>query len=216
MEKSSFKSDLAEEQILGHYLDEVYHALIFDFDRISSMKLQMKGVDLILKHKGKSYHIDEKSQLHYLNKDLPTFTFELSYLKNGQLRMGWLFDRNKTTDYYFLITGIYLNEGGSTLQDHLEISRIKITSVNRKKLLSLLTKRGLSEDSLNQFDQHIRETEHYGQNEIDRLNSKTEGLIYFTEHLEEKPMNLQLRLSFLIKTGVAKKIYPIALFGAQD
>lgn len=204
-----FETDLAQEQILASYLDQIYGELGFKFERNTDLKKQLKGIDMCIIHGDCEYLIDEKSQLHYLNKDLPTFTFELSYLKNGEARQGWLFDPSKKTDFYFLVTAIRLQKSLTKLTKESDIRSLKITSVNRKKLLHLLGTRGLSEDSLNHFDEQIRATDHFGKNTLDRLNSKTEGLLYYTEHLEEKPINLQLRLSFLIDSDVAKEIFPI-------
>ena len=47
----------------------------------------------------------------------------------------------------------------------------------------------------------------YGKKFIEELNPNSEGLIYFTKHLIEKPNNIQLRLSFLINSHVAKRFH---------
>lgn len=205
-----FHSDLSQEQILGVFLDRLYLELGFQTERISSLQDQMKGIDLLIHHAERVYAIDEKSQLHYLNKSLPTFTFELSYLKNGERRDGWLFDSSKKTAYYFLITGILLKDGIEKLSKPDQVESVIITSVNRDKLINLLKNRKLTEEQLMDIDHQIRTDEHYGRNGISGLNMRTEGLIYFTDHLSEKPINLQLRLEFLIAKGVGKQIYPIA------
>lgn len=205
----NFKSDLSQEQILGRYLDDMYRDLGLNTERIENLPDQLKGIDLLVHYNEKTFSIDEKSQLHYLNKKLPTFTFELSYLKYGERRDGWLFDKSKVTDYYFLITSIHLEDGVEELSDSNQIESVTITSVNRRKLLELLLNRGLTEEQLFDFDHQIREEAHFGRNGIAGLNSYSEGLIYYTEHLSEKPINLQLRLKFLIATGVGKQIYPI-------
>lgn len=204
---STFKLDLNKEHILSEYLDRLYKSKKIMFERIDDINKQHQGIDVIIQHKAKDYFIDEKSQLHYLNKDLPTFTFELSYLnKNGKLKEGWLFDAHKLTQYYFLVTGIFLKENKTELTDLQDIQSLKITSVNRKKLIKLIEALGLSKYNLNAYDNDLRTQDSYGKNTIPELNKKN-GLIYFTEHLAEKPMNLQLKLSYLIGCGVAKKFY---------
>jgi hypothetical protein len=204
---SSFKFDLNKEQILSEYLDRLYKSKKITFERIVDIDKQHQGIDVVIQHKSKDYFIDEKAQLHYLNKDLPTFTFELSYLnKSNELKEGWLFDAHKHTQYYFLITGIFLKENKTELLDITDIQSIKITSVNRKRLMKLLGALGLSKYNLYAYDNDIRTHESYGKNTIPELNKKN-GVIYYTEHLSEKPMNLQIKLSYLIASGVAKKFY---------
>jgi hypothetical protein len=206
---SYFKTDLLKEKILGKYLDKIYLKLGFNFKRIDDVKSQFKGIDVIITHKKSDYYIDEKSQLHYLNKDLPTFTFELSYLnKNHKIKEGWFFDQSKDTQYYFLITGIFL-DNKKELLNLKDIKKLKITSVDRSKLIAFLENLNLNEKVLNNYDKNLRKALSFGKNNLEELNNKTQGLLFFTEHLEEKPMNLQLRLKFLIKNKIAKQIYPI-------
>lgn len=204
---SKFKSDLAQEDILSSYLDAVYAKKKIEFKRITDLNKQLQGIDLIMIVNEKSYLIDEKAQLHYLNADLPTFTFELSYLKRTISKDGWLFDYSKLTHYYFLITGIFLKKGKQVLTCSDDIDKIKITSVNRAKLIEHLTSINLSKAKLLHYDYDCRTNKTYGKNFLSELNPKKEGLIYFTEQLEEEPINLQLRLSYLIKVGVAKRFH---------
>ncbi len=204
---SSFRSDLGQEKILAEYLDKIYAKKELDFKRTNDLDLQLQGIDIIINFNGKEYLIDEKAQLHYLNADLPTFTFELSYLKNGILKDGWLFDPSKKTHYYFLITGIFLKDDKEELAHADDIKNIKITSVNRNKLIEHLTSITLDRQSLGQYDLALRDGSSYGSNVINELDARYGGQMYFTEHLTEEPMNLQLRLSYLIQHGVAKKFY---------
>ena len=205
---TNFDKDLSKEKILAQYLDTIYATLKYNGERVSDMDLQFKGVDIIIYYKGKKYAIDEKAQLHYLNKDLPTFTFELSYLnKQKKLKKGWLFDEAKLTQFYFLVTGIYLNNG-TTLSKPSDIKKVKIMSVNRRKLIEYLAKVNLTEEKLNQYDTYFRKSLLFGKNNIQELDEKKQGRLYFTAHLSEKPMNLQLKLAFLTKIGIGKVIYP--------
>lgn len=203
---SFFERDLKKEQELGKYLDTIYDSLNLTFERIDNKDLQHQGVDLIYKQKKQVYYIDEKAQLDYINSDLPTFTFELSYLKNQQNKLGWLLDNTKITTHYFLITNIQANDK-STLSKGFKTC--KITSVNRKKLRGYLDDIGLTEGKLNNYQEEIRKTSKKQKKiPIDALNIKTEGCLFYSEQLAEKPINLQLRLAFLIKKGIARRIYP--------
>lgn len=203
---SHFERDLNKEKLLGNFLDSVYKKLDLEFERVTDIDLQHSGVDL--KYPKRDYiYIDEKAQLDYLNKSLPTFTFELSYLKNEEQKLGWLLDSSKLTTHYFLITGIYVEDEKDLKKG---FKNCTITSVNRKKLLNYLELKGLSKHRLLQYDTDLRGfKEKNAKTEIEELKAKTEGLIYFSSHLSEQPINLQLRLKNLIKKGVAKQIYPL-------
>ncbi len=203
---SSFNSDLNKEQILGEYLDNIYNELSFSFEREYELKEQLMGVDLTLTHKEKTFIIDEKTQLHYLNKDLPTFTFELSYLKQDEFKTGWLFDHSKKTNYYFLITGIQVKS--NELNSKNNIKSCKITSVNRSKLITYLATLNLTQERLQEYDFDLRNRDIFGKSTIKELTKK-QGCLFFSNHLDEQPINLQLRLQHLIKIKVAKQIFPI-------
>ncbi len=200
---STFDQDLNKEGLLGQFLDGIYKQLDYDFKRIYDLDLQNKGVDLIILHRGTEYLIDEKAQLDYLNHCLPTFTFELSYLKNGKWRKGWLFDKNKVTDHYFLITNISLNT--QNIEDGFK--DCSITSVNTKKLRSYLEKIGLGWDILSVMDGQIRHSDQKQNIPLRHLKEK-EGCLYYSVQKDEKPLNLKLYLKWLIKIGFAKRIYP--------
>ena len=201
---STFDQDLNKEYLLGKFLDEIYAQLNYDFKRINESDLQNKGVDLIINHNGKEYFIDEKAQLDYLNHSLPTFTFELSYLKNGQWRKGWLFDNKKITNHYFLITDIKIKT--QNIEDGFK--SCIITSVDTKKLRKYLENIGLDWEMLNDLDAEIRSSEKEKNIPLLNLKERKEGCLFFSVQKDEKPLNLKLYLSWLIKIGVAKKIYP--------
>ncbi len=205
---SNFASDLNTEHILTEYLDDLYVELGFDVKRISNQEYQNKGIDVIIKHNGNSYFIDEKAQLHYLNKKLPTFAFELSYLKGKILKKGWLLDEKKETNYYFLITNIKLNNYKKVLESKDDIKSLQITSVNRLKLIKLLGRKGLDSENLEYLTYSIREDKAYGKHIINCMDNKDEGNIHFTEALSEQPINLVLKLDYLTREGAAKAIYP--------
>ena len=202
--KSTFKTDLEKEKRLSVFLDACYAKSLrhYNFERISDIKSQLAGVDLIFtkKNGGASYFIDEKAQLDYVNEDLPTFAFELGYQKNGKAKKGWLFDTLKRTDFYSLITAIYSDEP----LPHSYTS-CKITLVNRKKLLSFLENKGLSDAELNVLlKKHSGSS---GKIEIEVLNTRKEGYLFVSNtYKAEKPINLILKLDFLLENGIAKRL----------
>lgn len=200
--KSTFNADLKKEQLLAVLLDDYYqkHLKNYNFERIRDKKRQFQGVDLIFTHKEKhtAYHIDEKAQLDYINEDLPTFAFELSYKKANILRQGWLYDTSKKTEFYSLITGIYSDAPNT-------FTSCKITLVNRTKLLTYLNNKGITELLLKKTVQ-AQDTEH-GKLKLKILNPKTEGYLYLSsKNKAEQPLNLVLRLDFLLENNLAKRL----------
>ena len=203
---SNFSQDLKAEQILCDYLDEIYTSKNYSFVRKSDLQSQYEGVDLYLKHGDSSIAVDEKAQLHYLNKTLPTFAFELSYLKFGQKKSGWLFDKNKKTELYILVRGIYLVDGKSKLVNKSDIDSVTLTCVDRYLLLQYLTSKGLDESTINAYDTTIRASKSYNASTIKELDEVREGKIFFTEYLAEKPINLVLKIDNLVQHTVASHI----------
>lgn len=204
---SFFEIDLRKEKLLASFLDAKYNELNLSFDRIRNLKLQRKGVDLIYNHRGKNFYIDEKAQLDYINSDLPTFTFELSYLKNGIEKTGWILDKNKITSHYFLVVGIYAVDKKDLKKG---ITKVKIISVDRSKLLVFLDGIGLTLAKLNEYNQKIRLLEKSERKTaINELYMNSQGCLFYSEQLDEKPINLQLRLKFLIENEIGKVIYPV-------
>ncbi|MGB5434701.1 MAG: hypothetical protein WBM98_02335 [Maribacter sp.] len=199
---SNFRSDLQKEQHLSILLDALYkkHLHQYRFQRISDLKKQLQGIDLILTRSmdQKEFLIDEKAQLDYVNDDLPTFAFEINYQKNGKTKQGWLFDPIKKTDFYALITGIYSDEPN-------KFTSCKITFVNREKLVFFLKSKAITENSLVDFMENslLRD----GKIKMPGLDSKTEGYLYYSKYNKtEKPINLVLKLDFLIENGLAKRL----------
>ena len=199
---SNFRTDLQKEQHLANLLDSLYkkHLNHYQFQRVYNLKRQLEGIDIVLTHRvtKKEFFVDEKAQLDYLNDDLPTFAFELSYQKEGVSKKGWLFDSSKKTDFYALITGIYSDEPN-------KFTSCKITFVNRGKLISFLKSQIITENSLISF---IGDTgPKHGKIKIPELDSKTEGYLYYSSHNKaEKPLNLILKLDFLIDNDLAKRL----------
>ncbi|MDF0714825.1 hypothetical protein PY092_01580 [Muricauda sp. 334s03] len=200
--KSNFKADLSKEKQLTPLLDFYYkkHLKHHSFERVSHIKKQLQGIDLILKdnQSGKSFYLDEKAQLDYINESLPTFAFELFYQKAGIQKQGWLFDTSKKTHFYALVTSIYSDETDM-------FTSCSITFVNREKLIFLLDKTGLSRTYLEQIITENQDV--HGKLVLEKLNPQTEGYLFFSrKNKAEKPINLVLKLDYLERIGVAKKL----------
>ncbi|MCK0161237.1 hypothetical protein [Allomuricauda sp. F6463D] len=200
--KSKFKADLSKEKKLTPLLDSYYqkHLKLYSFERVFDLKRQLLGIDLILKdnRSEKQFFVDEKAQLDYINESLPTFAFELYYQKNGVQKQGWLFDSSKKTHFYALVTSIYSDEEDV-------FTSCNITMVNREKLISCLHSLRLNQEHLKRFIS--KNKDRHGKLILDELNPKTEGYLFFSRNNKaEQPINLILKLDYLIKIGVAKRL----------
>ena len=135
MEKKSKRGlDVFNERALQPYLDAVYRELGFEFDRVETQELQLQGVDLVIRHQGAEYPIDEKGQTHYINKRLKTFAFELEFRgSKGTVQEGWLFDDKKVTSHYFLVADIRSDDGRVS-----GLTSFRLVSVHRKHLIAFL------------------------------------------------------------------------------
>lgn len=200
--KSAFNDDLKKEQLLAPLLDLYYSSYLnhYTFERKRDRKNQFAGIDLVLEHKtnGNSYAVDEKAQLDYINEDLPTFAFEISYKKSEVLKRGWLFDSTKKTEFYSLITAIYTDEPKV-------FTSCKITLVNRRKLIAFLNIKKITEEKLKTYIANNDMI--HGKLKLQELNDKKEGYLYVSSRNKvEQPINLVLRLDFLLQNGLAKRL----------
>ncbi|AWX44495.1 hypothetical protein HME9304_01497 [Flagellimonas maritima] len=200
--KSSFLSDLSKEKRLSKFLDAYYAKYLrhYVFERIYDLEEQKAGVDVIFKSRKNNslFYVDEKAQLDYLNDNLPTFAFELFYEINGKQKQGWLFDKNKKTQFYALVTGIYTDAIA-------DFTSCCITLVNREKLIVYLNSLGLTQEHF----EHLKAISgnFHGKMQLEAIDSRHQGYVFFSrKNKVEQPINLILRLDFLIEIGVAKKI----------
>ncbi len=200
--ESNFNGDLKREQQLAPLIDNYYSTCLnqYTFIRVHDRKNQFAGIDVVFEHKtnGSSYAVDEKAQLDYINEDLPTFAFEISYKKGGVFKKGWLFDAAKKTDFYSLITAIYTDEPNI-------FTSCKITLVNRLKLLAFLDDRKVTTERLKTYVKNSNII--HGKLKLKELNDRTEGYLYVSSRNKaEQPINLILRLDFLLQNGLAKRL----------
>lgn len=209
MDESNYSEDLSKEGLLSKHLDSIYSEVFksskYSIIRNHDVGEQHRGVDLILSDGSNKFYVDEKAQLDYLNNSLPTFAFEISYLKHNIWHMGWLLDRNKITNIYFLITSIYTKH-----DDNLKsgLKRVKITGVYREKLIELLLSKGLTESKLYEIEKQIRTTGDHGRVTVEGLNPSNEGFMYFSKtNKSEQPINLVLRLNFLTNSLTGKNLF---------
>lgn len=205
MVNSTFVADLKKEQVFGEFLDKVYSLYLphLNIKRITNSERQRQGIDLEVSFLRNDFkitrNVDEKAQLSYINKSLPTFAFEISYLYMNQEKKGWLFDSSKLTEVYFLFTSIYIE--GEELKDSKQIKSCKLYKVPRWSFINYLNKIGLNEDVCQEYSDQLRKSNQQKIIINDYMN------IQITRGLAEQPVNLVIRLDRLSnEMEVVKKI----------
>lgn len=197
--KSLRRTDSSDEKALQPFLDAVYANMGLEYYREGRKEQQLAGIDVTIWFRNKEYFIDEKAALHYVNKGLNTFAFELNFRHNGMTIPGWLFDENKLTTHYFLVSEI---ESSSAYVE--DLTAFRLVSVNREKLLAFLREKQWDEEFLTEEVSKVME---------DRAryvlsHSNPEARVVKTRHLQEMPLNLVIVLDDLIYVGVAKELVP--------
>lgn len=192
--------DVSNERALQPFLDAVYRELDFDFRRVDVRELQLKGIDIIIRHGNIEYPIDEKGQTQWVNKGLRTFAFELEFKSAAdELRPGWLFDGEKVTTHYFLVHDI--RSSSSNVSD---LVSFRLVSVNREPLIDFLEKKGWGNRFMTEdVPMLMGDRKHH-------ILSKSNPAVKVvrTRHLVEEPLNVVIQLSDLIELGVAKELVP--------
>lgn len=159
--QSAYRRDLAQESMFAEFLDLCLYQPITEilqrpekkvsFQRVTDLDMQHAGIDVIYRHRGLTIFIDEKSQLHNLNRNIPTFAFELSYLKQGKEMPGWLLDKRKKTHGYMLCW-----PRGERDEYGDIYSGAKVIFLAKKQLLAFLSEHGYDEMALRQKASELR------------------------------------------------------------
>jgi len=197
---SKFKSDKHAEEELAKFLDKYMYERAADsggiegYSRIEEKELQKAGADVAIHINGKDIYIDEKATLQYINKNIPTFAFELCYGDN----IGWFLKDNLITDLYCLVwpNAVVTNLSLIKSEDFTDLS---VMMIDKKKLKKYVEK-FISEKDLKNIvkvaHEGLLETDSKGKLYIEPSHSM---YIMETRHLVEHPINLVIRKSELAK-----------------
>lgn len=199
--------DNKSERIVSSFLANHYYSVlkangsIAGFETITDPALQRRGVDFIVTNTdGTKTNVDLKAAVAYINEHLPTQAFELSSLFGGKVVQGWLFNNRLETDRYLIATNITGRPIGDKVKygyvdamQHTDLRSIDVFEVPRQRLICYLDSLGLTRDVLEGYSRTMRE-----HNILDK--DLTDGIkIKFSPHLAERPVNLVIRKSILLK-----------------
>ncbi len=197
------KQDSQAEDAVALFLDRhFYPEFVRNQTRYSDLETQLKGVDVVFdfeEHTG--LLVDEKAAAHFVNKNIPTFAFEVDFIGiDGHLKEGWLFDKKKETQYYLLSWIQAARTRNFTCED---ISQLEVILIDRLKTIGLLKAFGMDKNRAIEISQKLRAKNQFG---VSNKNSATPFYFYFTKRLTEKPINIIIIKNALIKLAALHKI----------
>ena len=197
------KSDSAAEVEIAQFLDmEFYPKYATDKIRCNNADEQMMGLDVIFDYGGiKAMKVDEKTAAHYVNKDLPTFAFEVNFLRtNGELTDGWFFDQNKVTDYYLLVWAWATKDKGFSSAD---ITKLDVLIINRQKIIDMLAGYNLTHIEAANTATELRRKDEFGA--FQKFADKP-FYFFYSPQLAEKPVNIIIKKSMLLQLAIGRHI----------
>lgn len=208
---------MAAEQELAKYLDDAFYAPMIAAKKLSSVQRiydveqQKRGIDVIASKEKHTAYIDEKAQLYYINKRLPTFAFELGFSTESARHTGWLLNDELATTHYFLL---WISAETSSLA---QFSKEKITSVEgimirKSDLRKYLDEHGLDYKTLSEVENKLHEKAVTG-----RHDSPIDGIYFYVsdkKKYSEAPVNLVIGKKILL--SIASGHYQIVPKGYRE
>lgn len=193
MAGSKFYEDKRKEELFGEWLDtHFYNRFVEDYKSIKRNRdavLQKKGVDVIIETmESKSIYIDEKATLQYINKNIPTFAFEIRNDTSGA--RGWLYNPEYITHYYLLA---WPNATDERILSAEDFTTTEVMSIKRERVIQLLEDKGLTEQTI------LDAIEQY-KYKIDKCNKfeVASGItLNFNLTLAERPINVVIKKKLL-------------------
>lgn len=173
-------------------MDAWYTANGFTVERNSAVSDQLLGIDVRLQKEGRTWVVDEKSQLNYIGRSLPTQALELDYLIGAKRHQGWLFDSTKVNEFFTFVFDIRLRNGATRFHRHEDLGTFTAVIVERGKLIQALANAGLNESTMDKYVRELRST-------YTRFRSLRYPAVSITcsKQLAEQPINLVVHRRFL-------------------
>lgn len=203
------KNDMLVEREIAAFLDNHLYSngeLFIEYARTDTYDEQISGSDILLSTKNGKLNrsiTDEKVASRFANRNLNTFSLELSFLnKNGKKRCGWLLDESKKTEYYMFgwiieadIPYLDAEKRFDTNQiNRNNIKKMQWALVKREKIIKFLEKHGWTLELLAKQDEKIRNQGFVKTKEfIDDVSFR------YSDNYIEKPINILLKKDTYLK-----------------
>lgn len=196
------KQDSQAEVAVSQFLDQFFYPkCVRNQKRYFDLETQLKGVDVTFDFGDQTrLLVDEKAAAHFVNKNIPTFAFEVDFIgRDGELKEGWLFDEEKKTQYYLLSWIQATRTKGFSCND---ITQLEVLLIERQAIIELLKEYEVDRISAMEISRELRMN-----NQIGPANKSTTVpfYFYFTGHLSERPINIVIKKDALIRIGTLHK-----------
>lgn len=169
--KSTFKGDLKSERAVNEFLQKYLYSYLVDegiidsFNSNTTLDQQHKGIDTIIyiikdgnDEQLRCINIDEKAAVHYAmnnlsDEPLTTFAFEVSYMKGGELKRGWLTnEKYKETHAYFLCWLWIKSDADKYNLSCEDILKMEVISIPKVKTREKLIMRAMGSKDIKTFE----------------------------------------------------------------
>jgi hypothetical protein len=184
-------SDTNGEKELSKFLDIYFYPRLKlnagTVERKFDKESQYAGIDVQISNDTHSLNIDEKAALHYMDKDLKTFSFEIAFINEADnFHIGWLLDDTKKTNAYLLIYPKSHNTDLSTIT-YTEFGDMEVLLLRKDVIKDYLSSNGYTRDRLLWWSDYLRTNGYSGYHSGDNVP----GLHFFlSDKLKEKPLNI--------------------------
>lgn len=182
-------SDEKKSNVVNEFLDRNLYKEEFgfsNFSRIDEKEKQVVGIDVVFNFNGEKYVCDEKAAIceKYVNRNLQTFSMELSMKNQGGYRQtGWFVNKKMVNDSYLIV---WIDKAeNEDFKSPDEITEVEIVLFRKKDLYDYLERNGMEMDKIiRQADRMVRE-------ETKHTDYIIEGVKFVQSlYLTEKPVNL--------------------------
>ena len=210
--------DMSAEAQLAEFLDRYLYAAFPDrrryasIERVTDRESQLRGVDVrFTMLDGRVFNVDEKAQLYYLNRDLPTFAFELQFLRAGEPVTGWLCNERLDTDCYLLVWPFAAVDSPAGISWR-DFTRADCLMLEKRALLRFLADNGLTAGRMLADAERLRAEGRVGRVDIDGLS----GIYYYVsdpEKYAKRPINIVVTKKKLL--AIAARRYVVTPDGVE-
>lgn len=225
-QRSTFKLDLQRDEIMTEYMGLYYYAKlqnkdrtqVLDYQRITDIEEQKKGIDVTYTRDGKKLLIDEKAQMDYIYADRPLLTFALELLNSSSGAIGWFVNSELKTQYYMFIWP-HANRGPLTVEKRKnnplaidDIEYVYYALVNKPKLQMEIDKKlNKNPKRLLEYARNLAQLKLEGAEKVLDKDGKCigyrykkdgfndDGYLYYTLGKYEQPVNLVVARDWLYK-----------------
>lgn len=194
------KEDEKCSDIVSEFLNECFYNKCESFERVNDVGRQIKGIDVIFTLNGEEFICDEKAAIRYVNKNLKTFSMELSFLdRGGNIHDGWLLDEEKINNSFLFI---WIDRAKQDILSSKEdIQELEYALVYKEDIVDYLESIGWNESKLIKKADLIREDEHEYCGDLYKDGCK----FVCSRFLYEKPVNVLIKREKLKELSVLTK-----------